>query len=169
MFEPFQDQNQNFFGTVHLSWFVMKSISKTYRFNLFWTKPLRKKLLGPNLDFCKSYFRTNMESNAAFWGPCGPKLLVFKRCVHLLVTNLKLITKALFMNVKFFFLNILKTKCNNVRGRANFTHSCTLLCVVFKIFKKKNFTFIKTAFLNNLRFLSMIAQILCSTLRSWLH
>ena len=84
--------------------------------------------------------------------PCNPKLLVFKRCVHLLVKNLKLFTKALLMTVKFFFLNILKTKCNSVRERAFFTLSRTLLCVVFKIFKKKNFTFIKSAFLNNLRF-----------------
>ena len=30
MFEPFQDRNPHFFGTVSLSWFIMKSISKTY-------------------------------------------------------------------------------------------------------------------------------------------
>ena len=56
------------------------------------------------------------------------------------------------MIVKFFFLNILKTKCNRVRERAFFTLSRTLSCVVFKIFKKKNFTFINSAFVNNLRF-----------------
>ena len=56
------------------------------------------------------------------------------------------------MNVKFIFLNILKTKCNSVQERAFFTLSCTLLCVVFKIFKMNNFTFIKSAFLNNLIF-----------------
>ena len=72
--------------------------------------------------------------------------------MHLLVKNLKLFEKALLMNVKFFFLNILKTKCNSVRERAFFTLSRTLLCVVFKIFKKKNFTIIKSAFVNNLRF-----------------
>ena len=74
MFEPFQDRNPHFFGTVSLIWFVMKFISKTCSFNLFWTKPLRKKKFGRNLDFCGSYFqflrwnwvfRTNMESNAA--------------------------------------------------------------------------------------------------------
>ena len=74
MFEPFQDRNPHFFQTVSLSWIVMKSISKTYSFNLFWTQPLRKKILGQNLEFWKSYFqflrwnwffRTNMESNAA--------------------------------------------------------------------------------------------------------
>ena len=63
----------------------------------------------------------------------------------MLVKNLKLFTKALLMNVKFFFLNILKTKCNSVRERTFFTLSCTLLCVVFKIFKKKKITFIKSA------------------------
>ena len=56
------------------------------------------------------------------------------------------------MIVKFFFLNILKTKCNSVRERAFFNLSRTLLCVVFKIFKKKNFIFIKSAFLYNLIF-----------------
>ena len=39
-----------------------------------------------------------------------------------------------------------------MQENAFFTLSRTLLCVVFKIFKKKNFTFIKSAFLNNLRF-----------------
>ena len=56
------------------------------------------------------------------------------------------------MIVKFLFLNILKTKCNRVRERAFFTLSRTLSCVVFKIFKKKNFTLIKSAFVNNWRF-----------------
>ena len=74
MFEPFQDRNPHLFGTVSLSWIVMKSILKTYSFNLFWTKPLRKKIPGQNLDFWKSnfqflrwncFFLTNMENNAA--------------------------------------------------------------------------------------------------------
>ena len=43
-----------------------------------------------------------------------------------------------------FFFYILKTKSNSVRERAFFTLSCTLLYVVFKIFKKKNLTFIKS-------------------------
>ena len=51
----------------------------------------------------------------------------------------------------FFSSYILKTKCNSVRERAFFTLSCTLLYVVFKIFKKKNFTLIKSAFLNDLQ------------------
>ena len=83
MFEPFQDRNPHFFGTVSLSWFVMTSISKMYSFNLFWAKPLRKKIWGKNLDFWKSYFqnlrwnwvfRTNMESNAAVTLHFPPKL-----------------------------------------------------------------------------------------------
>ena len=49
-------------------------------------------------------------------------------------------------------VNILNTKCNSVRERAFFTLSRTLLCVVFKIIKKKNFTFIKSSFINHLRF-----------------
>ena len=41
-----------------------------------------KKISGQNLDFWKSYFQflrrnwvfqTSIKSNAAFWGPCGPK------------------------------------------------------------------------------------------------
>ena len=52
----------------------------------------------------------------------------------------------------FFFFTILKTKCNSVRERAFFTLSRTLLYAVFKIFKKKNFAFSKSAFKNNLRF-----------------
>ena len=132
MFEPFQNRKPHFFGTVSLSWIVMKSILKTYTFSFFWTKPLRKKIWGLNLYFWKIYFqflrlnwvfRTNKESNAAvtlhlhlhFWGCCGPKLLVFKRCVHLLIKNLKLFNRALLMNVKFIFLNILKTTNDRVR------------------------------------------------------
>ena len=50
------------------------SLSKTYMFNFFMAKPLRKTFLGLNLDFCAHYFlflpwnwffRTNMESSAA--------------------------------------------------------------------------------------------------------
>ena len=54
------------------------------------------------------------------------------------------------MNVKFFFLNILKTTHNSVRESVKNALSRTLLHLVFKIFKKKNFTLIKSAFLNNL-------------------
>ena len=50
------------------------------------------------------------------------------------------------------FLNILKTKCISVRERVKNALSCSLLHLVFKVFKKKNFTFIKSAFGNNLRF-----------------
>ena len=67
--------------------------------------------------------------------------------MHWLVKNLNFFTKALLINVKFFLLNILKTKCNRVRERAYFTLSFTLTCVVFKIFKKKNFTFINSAYI----------------------
>ena len=47
----------------------------------------------------------------------------------------------------FLFLHILKTKCNRVRERVNDYLSYILLH--FKIFKKKNFTLIKSAVLNN--------------------
>ena len=43
----------------------------------------------------------------------------------------------------FEVLNILKTKVNSVRERAFLTLFCTLLPLVFKIFKKKNLIFIK--------------------------
>ena len=68
-----------------------------------------------------------------------------------MVKNFKLFTKALEMNVKFFFLNIFKTTHNSVRERVKSDLSRTLLHF-FKIFKKKNFTFITSAFVNNLRF-----------------
>ena len=56
------------------------------------------------------------------------------------------------MNVKFFFLNILKTTHDRVRESVKNVLSCTLLNLVFKIFKKKNFTIIKSTFVKNLRF-----------------
>ena len=71
----------------------------------------------------------------------------------------QIVQKTLLMIAKFFFLNILKTKCNRVRERSFFTLSRTLSCVVLKIFKKKNFTFINCAFVNNLSFSSTNAHI----------
>ena len=56
------------------------------------------------------------------------------------------------MNVKFLFLNILKTTHNSVRERVKNVLSHTLLHLVFKIFKKKNFILIKSVFVNILRF-----------------
>ena len=50
------------------------------------------------------------------------------------------------MNVKFFFLNILKTTHNSVRESVKNALSRTLLHLVFKIFKKENFTIIKSVF-----------------------
>ena len=62
MFEPFQDWTPHLFGTVSLSWFVIKSIFKTYSFNLFWTKPLRrKKILGKIWIFAKVIFNFSAE------------------------------------------------------------------------------------------------------------
>ena len=51
------------------------------------------------------------------------------------------------MNVKFFFLNILMTKCNSVQERAFFTLSRTLLHLVFKIFKKEKLHIHQNCFL----------------------
>ena len=56
MFEPFQDRNPHFFGTVSLSWFVMKSISKTYSFNLFWSKSLRKSFFGGHFSIFAGFW-----------------------------------------------------------------------------------------------------------------
>ena len=56
------------------------------------------------------------------------------------------------MSVKFFFLNILKTTHDRVRESVKNDLSRTLLHLVIKIFKNKNFTIIKSAFVNNLRF-----------------
>ena len=69
MFEPFQDWNPHFFGTVSLSWFVMKSISKTYSFNLFWSKPLRKIFLEDIFQFLQ-VFGINSDSIMIFKNMC---------------------------------------------------------------------------------------------------
>ena len=52
----------------------------------------------------------------------------------------KLFTKALLISVKFFFLNILKTTHDRVRESVKNALSRTMLHLVLKIFKKKNFT-----------------------------
>ena len=65
MFEPFQDWNPHFFGTISLTWFVTKSIPQMYDVNLFLTKSLRKTFLTGNLDFCGNYFQF-LPSNCAF-------------------------------------------------------------------------------------------------------
>ena len=59
--------------------------------------------------------------------------------MYLLVKNLKLTNKVLWINLKCIFLNILKTKCNSVQEKAIFTLSRTLLQLVFKIFKTDKF------------------------------
>ena len=56
------------------------------------------------------------------------------------------------MNVKFFFLNILKTTHDRVQESVKNALSRTLLHLVFKIFKKKNFKFTNSAFVKNLIF-----------------
>ena len=56
------------------------------------------------------------------------------------------------MNVKFLFLNILKTTHDRVQESVKNAVSHTLLHLVFKIFIKKNFAIIKSALVNNLRF-----------------
>ena len=83
-------------------------------------------------------------------------------CIHWW-TNLKLFNKALLMSVKFFFLNILKTTHDRVRESVKNALSRTLLHLVFKIFKKKNFTIIKSAFKNNLRFCTNECKYLLKT------
>ena len=164
MFEPFQDGNQHFFGTISLSWFVMKSIPKTYSFNWFLTKSLRETFLNGNLYFCGSYFQF-LSWNCVFWAYLESNAAVtlhlktlrsqincFKRLVYLLRKNLKFFNPELWINVKFFFLNILLTKCCSVRKRVKNTLFRTLLHLVIKLLKKKNFTLIQCTLLNNLRF-----------------
>ena len=60
--------------------------------------------------------------------------------------------EVLLINMKFFCLNTLKTKCNSVRKRVKNALSRTLLHIVFKMIKKKNFPSIKSTQKNNLRF-----------------
>ena len=93
MFEPFQNRKPHFFGTINLSWFVMKSIPKMYSFNLFLTKSLRISFNGIIFwmeNFWGSYFQlfpwkwvfqTYMESNAAVtinFDPTVTNYLFFK-------------------------------------------------------------------------------------------
>ena len=73
-------------------------------------------------------------------------------CVHLLVKNLRLFNQEIFYQCEVFFLNLLETKCNSVRKRVKNAFSRTLLHLVFKIFKKKKITLIKSTKYNNLRF-----------------
>ena len=49
--------------------------------------------------------------------------------------NLKLFDPVLLINVKFFFLNILKTTHNSLRESVKNALSRTLLHLVFNIFK----------------------------------
>ena len=64
---PFKIGKKHFFGTISLSLFVMKSVSKTYSFNLFVTK-------SSNLHFCGSYFQF-LPWNWVFWNYMETKLL----------------------------------------------------------------------------------------------
>ena len=66
MFEPFQERNPHFFETISLSWFVMKSILKTYSFNCFLTKSLRIFFNG-NLVFLRNLFSISPTWNWVFW------------------------------------------------------------------------------------------------------
>ena len=62
-----------------------------------------------------------------------------------MTNNFKLFNQAIWIKQKFRFLNILKTKCNSVQERVKYALSRTLLHLVFKIFKKINFTLIQSA------------------------
>ena len=136
MFEPFQDRNQHFFGSIRVSWLVMKSIPKTFSFNLFLTKSLRKFSLNWNLDFGERYFQflpwnrvfpTYMKSNAAV-------------TLHLEDLTVK---KYLFLkDVCIFWWKI--SNCLIKYVASFFTLSWTLQHLVIKIFKKKNFTMIQS-------------------------
>ena len=108
MFEPFQDRNPHFFGTVSLSWLFMKSISKTYSLNLFLTKPLRKKFLGQKLDFWKSYFQF-LRWNWVFWTNMGSNAAVTLQFEDLAVKN--------YLFLKYGF--ICWWKCQNKRAQTS--------------------------------------------------
>ena len=97
-----------------------------------------------------------MEGNAAvtlhFEDLAVQNYLFFKHVRICWEKILNFFLKSTFDECEVFFLNILKTTHNSVRERVKNALSRTLLHLVFKILKKKNFTFIKSAFLNNLRF-----------------
>ena len=92
MFEPFQHRNPHFFGKVSLSWFVMKYILKTYSFNLFWTKPLRKNFFMSDLVlkllnlFVFESFAWKIGSNGSFQRNVGfdlKRAQTFEHCCKL--------------------------------------------------------------------------------------
>ena len=82
------------------------------------TKSHRNKNFRQNLDFVEVRLRSKITK---------------MRCVHSLVKNLQ----VFFIKVKFFASNILTTKCKSVRERVKNALSCTLLYLIFKIYKKK--------------------------------
>ena len=72
-----------------------------------------------------------MESNAAvtlqFEDP-GIKIICFENMCEFVNEQMnKLFNQVLLINVKFLFLNILKTKCNSVQERVKNALSRTLL------------------------------------------
>ena len=140
MIESFKDWNPHFFVTISLSWFVMKSLAKTYSFNFFLTTLVRDKnvkwkfwflwklfSISPLISGFSDIYGEQRCCNTSFWIPCGHKLLVFKRQVYLLMKNVKLFNYVLEINVKFFFLNSLTTKCYKVWNRAFLLHTVTLI------------------------------------------
>ena len=61
-------------------------------------------------------------------------LLVYNRCVHLLVKHIKLFKELLLVYVKFFFFKYFDDlKCNSVQERVRNALLRTLLYKVFKI------------------------------------
>ena len=85
-----------------------------------------------------------MESNAAvtlqFEDP-GIKIICFENMCEFVNEQMnKLFNQVLLINVKFLFLNILKTKCNSVQERA----FLPFLTLSLQIFTKKKFTLIKS-------------------------
>ena len=115
--------------------------------------PLRKKLSGKNLNCWKRYFQF-LCGNWVFWTNMESTSAVTLHFEDLAVQNYFFLKDVCLCRWKisncsqkhFWWL------WNRVRERAFFTLSGTLSCVVFKIFKKKKITFIKSAFVNNLRF-----------------
>jgi len=78
------------------------------------------------------------------------KIINFKNMCEFFREKSQIVVLSTFDQREFKKINYFDKNVYSVRERAFFTLSRTLLCVIFKIFSKKKFKFIKSSFVNNL-------------------
>ena len=115
MFEPFRDQNPHFFGKISLSWFVMQDFRKLISSIVLWTNHSEKFVWGKTQIFVELTFfdQSEIEVFLLTWrvtlcsrcilNTLQSQITYFKRCLHLLVKNLRVLYLELLFDVKFFF------------------------------------------------------------------